>query len=105
MAAPGKGQYGENIVNKFDELIAFTIVLDGLHDRFGSDGVLVKFKPERLKGIIFGVKTSQADKRKIEKLVNEKYNKNSKSVEFYQATYIPEGNSIEATVHFSLFRI
>jgi len=83
----------------------YRLVLDGLHDRFGSDGLLVKFKSERLKAIIFGVKTSPVDKRKIVKLVNEKYNKNSKSVEFYQATYIPEDNSIEATVHFSRFNI
>jgi len=112
----GSKEWREEYWNRFQELLfnktkwweyekEYRLVLDGLYDRFGGDGLLVKFKPERLKGIIFGVKTSQADKRKIIKLVNEKYNKNSKSVQFYQAIYIPEDNSIEATAHFSLFRM
>jgi len=75
----------------------YRMVLSGLHDRFGKDGVKLRYKFCKLKGIIFGVKTSYDDKIQtiniLKKLCKEKEINN---FAFYQAIYDQEENTIKA---------
>ncbi|MDQ0465581.1 hypothetical protein QO010_003370 [Caulobacter ginsengisoli] len=56
----------------------------------------LKFKPESLTGIIFGIRTTPSDKAKVIRIVQEKWAAGNQTCpDFYQAHYAPESGKIE----------
>lgn len=70
--------------------------LGGLHDRFGKEGISIKYNPKYLVGIVFGINTPIQDKRTIMEIIRLENNHERKNFGFFQARYNFELNNIEA---------
>lgn len=72
------------------------IINDGFIDYQNKNNRKLKYDFSSLKGIIFGIKTSNSDKMRILKIVEEKCKKNNrKEFDFYQTFYSQDSGKIE----------
>lgn len=70
------------------------LVIKDFWDDFENKGVVLKYKFSNLKGIIFGIKTEDEDKRKIFEIVKSK-GRTENDFEFFQAFYNPKTGKID----------